>query len=82
MPHPNRILASLPPASLAAIKPYLNIVELKHTAVLVQALGSVEHVYFPHSEVISLVVELQEGDMIDDLRHGRQRRRPGRLLRA
>ena len=65
MPHPNRILASLPPASLAAIKPYLNIVELKHTAVLVQALGSVEHVYFPHSGVISLVVELQEGDMIE-----------------
>lgn len=65
MSHPNRILASLPPASLAAIKPHLSVVELKHTAVLVQALGSVEHVYFPHSGVISLVVEMQEGEMIE-----------------
>lgn len=65
MLHPNRILASLLPATFEAVKPHLSIVDLKQGAVLAETRGLVERVYFPHSGIISLVVELKEGDMLE-----------------
>lgn len=62
---PNRLLASLPRAVFSAIKPNLKLVELGHGDVLAEAGGQIRHVYFPHSGIISLVVELSDGLMIE-----------------
>ena len=71
MSQQNRILASLPLGSQEALKPHLKTVELKHATVLFEAGATVDHVYFPHSGVISLVVELEEGDMLETAMVGR-----------
>lgn len=62
---PNRLLASLPPNVFAAIRPHLKIVALKHGEVLADTGSDVTQVHFPHGGVISLVVELNNGDMIE-----------------
>ena len=62
---PNRLLASLPPDALSAISPYVKIVELKFGDVVAEAGSAVRQVYFPYSGVISLVVELDVGMMIE-----------------
>ena len=68
---PNRLLASLSSAIFAAIKPHLKAVELRHGEVLGEAGSAVRGVYFPHSGVISLVVELNVGGMIETAMVGR-----------
>jgi CRP-like cAMP-binding protein len=65
MRHPNSILASLSPASLEKIKPHLRQTDLKLSSVVFETRGIIEDVYFPHSGIISLVVELKEGDMLE-----------------
>jgi len=62
---PNRLLAFLPPDVFAAIHARSKIVEMKSADVLAEAGSKVEHVYFPYSGVISLVVELKVGEMIE-----------------
>ena len=62
---PNRLLASLPTTTFSAISPHLKIVELKFGDVLAEAGSSIRQVYFPYSGVISLVVELTIGMMIE-----------------
>jgi CRP-like cAMP-binding protein len=69
--HPNRLLASLPATVFAAIDPHLKTFELAHGDVLAEAGGTVRGVYFPHSGVISLVVELKVGEMIETAMVGR-----------
>src|SRR3954451_12138641 len=68
---PNRILKSLPQNIFAAAEPHLKAVELKFGAVVAQTGEAVEHVYFPHTGVISLVVEMNVGDMIETAMVGR-----------
>ena len=62
---PNRLLASLPADAFSAISPYLKIVELKFGDVVAEAGSAIRQVYFPYSGVISLVVELDVGTMIE-----------------
>ena len=62
---PNRLLASLPADAFSAISPYLKIVELKFGDVVAEAGSPIRQVYFPYSGVISLVVELDVGAMIE-----------------
>jgi CRP-like cAMP-binding protein len=62
---PNRLLASLPSEVFAAVAPHLKIIELKFGDVLAEAGGPVRQVYFPYSGVISLVVEMDVGMMIE-----------------
>ncbi len=62
---PNRLLASLSADAFSAISPHLKIVELKFGDVLAEPGGAVRQVYFPYSGVISLVVELKVGMMIE-----------------
>ena len=72
MPHAqNRLLASLPADVFAAIQPHLKLVELTLGDVLAEADGIVRRVYFPHSGIISLVVELRVGEMIETAMVGR-----------
>ena len=66
LPHQNSILAALSPATLEKIKPHLRQTDLKQLgSVVFETRGIIEHVYFPHSGIISLVVELKEGDMLE-----------------
>ena len=44
---------------------------MPHGKILAEAGSQIEHVYFPHSGVISLVVELSIGDMIETAMVGR-----------
>ena len=68
---PNQLLASLSAKSFAALEPHLKIIELPFARILAEAGSKVERVYFPHSGVISLVVELSIGDMIETAMVGR-----------
>jgi CRP-like cAMP-binding protein len=62
---PNRLLASLPSEVFSAIVPHLKTVELKFGDVLAEPGSVIRQVYFPYSGVISLVVQLEVGMMIE-----------------
>jgi CRP-like cAMP-binding protein len=62
---PNHLFASLALEDLELLRPHLKPVELKHEAVLFAAGDTVDSVYFPHSGIISLVVELAGGQAIE-----------------
>jgi len=49
----------------------LKLVELSQGDVLAETGGTVRRVYFPHSGIISLVVELSAGDMVETATVGR-----------
>jgi CRP-like cAMP-binding protein len=68
---PNLLLASLPAKAFAAVAAQLKIVTLKHGDVVAEARSKVHRVYFPYSGVISLVVEMNSGDMIETAIVGR-----------
>ncbi len=68
---PNTILAALPRPVAAALKPHLKLTELKRGEILAEAGARIDKVYFPHSGIISLVVELDIGDMIETAMIGR-----------
>jgi CRP-like cAMP-binding protein len=68
---PNRLLASLPAETFAAIKPHLKDVELVLGDVVAKRGSAVRRVYFPYTAAISLVVELNIGEMIETAMVGR-----------
>jgi len=71
-PHsPNHVLASLPRVDFEFIRPHLRSVELAHELVLARAGEAIPRVYFPHTGVISLVVSLSEGEMVEVAMIGR-----------
>src|SRR2546423_2163593 len=55
----------LEPAVLARINPHFSTVSLRASQVLVDTHGRVQNVYFPHSGVISSVVEMSDGRAIE-----------------
>jgi CRP-like cAMP-binding protein len=68
---PNRLLASLLPADFELLRPHLKFVELVHESVLFEAGDQIDRVYFPHSGIISLVVDLSSGQTIEAAMIGR-----------
>jgi CRP-like cAMP-binding protein len=73
MPHAsNALLASLPPSDLDALRPHLRTVELPQGMVIVEVGEAIEHVHFPHSGIVSLVVPLESGDTIESAMIGRE----------
>jgi CRP-like cAMP-binding protein len=68
---PNRLLASLVPADFELLQPHLKPTELKNETVLYEAGDPVDRVFFPHSGIISLVVELSGGQTIEAAMIGR-----------
>jgi CRP-like cAMP-binding protein len=68
---PNHLLASLPEADFAFIRPHLRSVLLEHEFVLARAGDVIPVVYFPRTGVISLVVSLSEGEMVEVAMIGR-----------
>lgn len=57
----NRLLAALPPADLALLAPHLRKVPLLRDAVLVRSGDRIEHLYFPCSGAVALIMELPNG---------------------
>jgi CRP-like cAMP-binding protein len=67
----NLLLASLGAAELSALAPHLKSVELPQEKVLFEAGDAIKLAYFPHSGIISLVVDLASGEMIEAAMVGR-----------
>jgi CRP-like cAMP-binding protein len=61
----------LPPADLEALRPHLRTIELVQGTVLMEAGDLIKQVYFPHIGVISLVVNLATGEMVEAAMIGR-----------
>ena len=67
----NRILDNLPQNVFAALSPHLKTVNMTFGQVVAEPDEPVKAVYFPHACVISLVVEMEVGDMIETAMVGR-----------
>jgi CRP-like cAMP-binding protein len=61
----NLLLASLSASDEAAIQPHLIPIHLDHQKILYEAGDTIHVVYFPTSAIISLVVGLSTGEMIE-----------------
>lgn len=61
----NAILLELPPDSYTRLRPYLTPVELSPSSVLWDADAKIEHVYFPQTCVLSLLVPLRGSDPVE-----------------
>jgi CRP-like cAMP-binding protein len=73
IPHSsNRVLASLAAADLTTLLPHIRLVDLPQGMVLFEAGSTVSSIYFPHAGVVSLVVELASGEMIEAAMIGRE----------
>jgi CRP-like cAMP-binding protein len=68
----NRLLASLAPADREQLLPHLRFIDLPQEMVLFEAGDEIGRVYFPHGGVVSLVVELASGEMIEAAMIGRE----------
>jgi CRP-like cAMP-binding protein len=67
----NWLLASLSPSDIAALRPYLKLIHLEHQKVLFETGDIIKAAYFPISAVISLVVGLSTGEMVEAAMVGR-----------
>lgn len=67
----NRFLKSLSEDSFEAIRPYLTIVELPQGLPLIKLGQAVGQAWFPHTAVISLVVELEADERVEVAMVGR-----------
>jgi CRP-like cAMP-binding protein len=67
----NNLLALLQPQDLARLAPHLSVVKLDQGQVLAAPHQSIKHVYFPHSGIVSYVVSLSDGQMIETAMVGR-----------
>lgn len=68
---PNLLLAALPLADYELLGPHLKAVELINESVLYEAGDKITRAYFPYGGVISLVVGLQTGEIIEAAMIGR-----------
>ena len=67
----NLLLASLPPENIAALMPHLRVVELPQETVLFEAGDTIKALYFPHNGIVSILVDLTSGEMIETAMVGR-----------
>ena len=67
----NLLLASLPPENMAALVPHLRVVQLPQETVLFEAGDTIKAVYFPHTGIVSIVVDLASGETIETAMIGR-----------
>jgi CRP-like cAMP-binding protein len=65
------MLSTLTQADRDALLPHLKVVELPQELVLFDAGDTVKAIYFPHAGIVSLVVDLTSGDMIEAAMVGR-----------
>jgi CRP-like cAMP-binding protein len=76
MPHSsytsNFVLASLAAADTEMLLPHLRFVDLPQETILFQAEDPISSLVFPHAGVVSLVVNLATGEMIESAMVGRE----------
>lgn len=65
IPGENRLLAALPDAVLDRLRPRLEETALGLKQVLYEADRPIEHVYFPRTGVVSLVIAMADGLMVE-----------------
>ena len=65
LPAGNQLLAALPPAAAARLRPYLEPVHLKRGDILFRAHESLTVAYFPSTAVVSFVGRLESGEMLE-----------------
>jgi CRP-like cAMP-binding protein len=70
-PPRNQLLASLPPNDAEMLRAHLRVVELIDRAILTEVGKPVQRVYFPHTGIISLVVNFSTGQSVDVAMVGR-----------
>ena len=68
----NRLLAALPRADFDLLAPELEKVALHQDAVLAQAGDQIEHVFFPDSGAISLMIDMANGQTVATAAVGRE----------
>src|ERR1700722_19404556 len=68
----NRLLAALPPADFDLLAPWLETVALDQDTVLSRAGDQIEHVFFPHSGAISLMINMADGQTVATAAVGRE----------
>jgi CRP-like cAMP-binding protein len=68
----NHLLASLRPCDLAALRTHLTDIELPQETVLFEPGDTMSRVYFPLSGIVSLVVDLTSGQVIETAMIGRE----------
>jgi len=68
----NQLLASLPAPDLDLLLPQLRFVDLPQETILFEAGDTISRIFFPHSGIVSLVVELGSGEMIEAAMIGRE----------
>jgi CRP-like cAMP-binding protein len=68
----NRLLAALPPVDFDLLAPELETVALNQDAVLSRAGDRIEHVFFPHSGAISLMIDMANGQTVATAAVGRE----------
>jgi CRP-like cAMP-binding protein len=64
-PPQNKILAALPGKEYQRLLPHLTPVSLSMGETLYEMEGSIRHVYFPDSSVVSLVTHMEEGTSVE-----------------
>ena len=69
--HPNQFLASLAPRDFELLRPHLKPFPLVHEDLLFDTGETVNWIYLPHSGVISLVIGLADGQLIEAAMVGR-----------
>jgi CRP-like cAMP-binding protein len=67
----NRLLASLPASEMSALAPHLSFIDLPQATVLFETGDTIRQVYFPHSGIVSLLVNFASGEMIETAMVGR-----------
>jgi CRP-like cAMP-binding protein len=67
----NQLLARLKRSTFAQIEPHLSLAELPQGFVIAETHAHLQRVYFPHSGIISCVVELVDGRAIESGMIGR-----------
>ncbi|SHI06175.1 Crp/Fnr family transcriptional regulator [Bradyrhizobium erythrophlei] len=65
MPNSNAIFASLSASDASALRPHLKSVHLESRRILFDVGDVIDSVYFPTSAVVSLVVGLSTGEMVE-----------------
>jgi CRP-like cAMP-binding protein len=68
----NRLLLALPSRNLKRLMPDLEHIRCQREQVLIDADGSLDHVFFPHSGVVSVVAIYPDGSIIEMETIGRE----------
>ncbi len=67
----NRFLATLPPHDFSLLAPHLRTLALERGVMLHDVGEQIEHVYFPHTGMVSLVAVMQSGATVETATIGR-----------